>query len=192
MRNTTKILAAAVLTGLLIAGCNSGDQVAPAAQGTAAAPAPNATKPLPALDVPNGVEYPADAVATTDRAPMLIGDGASLGMKLDGVKAGTVKSAAVQIGNFKNTSDGKLKIKVCQADKCSEAEGDLSQSVDNRQFVLPLSAPVEIKEGQPVDVTVTRVGGTKPLAIWGYASETKATMANGKPGDRALRIGLIY
>ena len=89
--------------------------------------------------------------------------------------AGGISSVSVVIGNYDNTSDGDLTAKLCQNEQCETGSVDLAQSVDNHYLAIALEHPLKVSSDTPVTYTLTRVHGTKPMAIWTYAPGTHLT-----------------
>lgn len=108
-------------------------------------------------------------------------------------KQGTIAAFNVQIGNYHNTSDGTLVVKLCDGDVCSEGSASVDKSADNRYLGIPFQHPIDVAAGQTLHYSLTRTAGNNPLVVWTYASGTAMTTApNGVSEARALKIGLSY
>lgn len=110
---------------------------------------------------------------------------------------GNIRSIAISLGNYSNTSDGKLRVQICNEGHCSKGTRPLSDSADNSFFYIPLSATISVSSGAAAAITVTHEGGSKPVALWISAAlpDQKQNLVGpaGKPmaGD-ALNISFAY
>jgi hypothetical protein len=106
----------------------------------------------------------------------------------------TVNAFEVLIGTYGNSSRGTVKVQICQ-EGCREGTADLSGSKDNDFFLIPLSAPLQLKPGVPVKYTLTREVGENQMAVWSYPATDPATKLS-LPGHeavaRTLKIRLQY
>ncbi|WP_291493061.1 hypothetical protein, partial [Desulfurella sp.] len=113
----------------------------------------------------------------------------------DGIPQGTINQVSILQGNYFNTANGILKIKVCNNNKCSEGEQSLLQSKDNTFFAIPLDNPLTISKGQVI-ITIKHTNSTKPLAIWLYPNLInfpQIIKANGKEiNHKAAQISFNY
>lgn len=107
-------------------------------------------------------------------------------------KQGSVLAFDVQVGNYDNTADGTLAVKLCEGTACSEGSASIAQSSDNQYFEIPLDHAIDVTSGEQLHYTLTRTAGSKPLAIWTYADATATTMPDGSSEPRVPRIGLRY
>lgn len=112
-------------------------------------------------------------------------------------KAGTVQSVSVVIGNNLNTSDGKLAIKICQSGVCAEGSADLASSTDNAYFKVALAQPLAVIADAPVEYTLTKDGGSVPVAVYLFAAQegsgaTTNDLTSGAATPRLPQFGLEY
>ncbi|MEM3260749.1 MAG: hypothetical protein QXI95_02850, partial [Candidatus Micrarchaeaceae archaeon] len=98
-------------------------------------------------------------------------------------------------GNYNNTANGILKIKVCSNNNCSQGEKALSQSTDNSFFMVPLNKPLLISKA-PLVITMQHTGSTKPDAIWLWPPLKNfpqiITIDGKKLPDKAVQLNFIY
>lgn len=110
-------------------------------------------------------------------------------------RPGTATSFSVQIGNYSNTVDGSLVVKLCQKDVCKEGSADLTHSVDNRALEIALNEPLNVSTDEPITFTLTKTGGAKQVAVWTYAPDadlTELKVSNGTTLARAPNIALTF
>ncbi len=87
----------------------------------------------------------------------------------DGIPQGIINQVSILQGNYCNTANGILKVKVCSNNNCSQGERPLSQSKDNSFFAIPLAIPLNNPKGKVI-LTIEHINSTKPVAIWLYPS----------------------
>lgn len=85
-------------------------------------------------------------------------------------RAGVVRSLSVEIGNNLNTSDGQLSLKLCQAGVCETGSSPLAGSADNQYLKISLGKSLAIAANAQVEFTLTKDGGSVPVAVWTYAA----------------------
>lgn len=108
-------------------------------------------------------------------------------------RPGSIRAFDVQIGNYNNTSDGTLAVKLCVDDACSEGAASLAKSADNQYLEIPLQRSIDVRAGSVLHYSLTRTTGTRPLVVWAYSdAAAKTTMPNGENEQRVLKIGLRY
>jgi hypothetical protein len=177
------------LMPFLLAAC--GNQ--PSGTATSSSPA----VPSTAASRPAGSSSSAlvDVFATdlsTGRAVPLTATQAISGI-VDVKKQGSVLAFAVQVGNYDNTADGNLAVKLCEGTTCSGGAAPIANSSDNKYLEIPLGHAIVVVSGERLHYTLTRAAGSKSFAIWTYADATaKTTMPDGSSEPRVPRIGLRY
>lgn len=190
---STAILITAILSAAALSSCQKSVNVAttpeaPAA--TASAPAPAEIKDA-ATQVPGRTEIP---VPTQGAEPLLLGEGQTLVTQAKAPKAGAIRAAAVQIGNFEGTSDGALELKICQGETCRQGTANLAGSSDNEYLTITFDAPLDVAEGAAVDLSFKRAGGVKPFAVWSYAANAGSSLkvGDGAAIEKSLKLALDY
>jgi hypothetical protein len=165
---------------------------------------PDAADGNPSAAVEQGDKTGVDAQAKSVEVPL---DGSSthpetfaVGQEFNGefpapnASVLNVTAFEVLIGTYGNSSRGVVKARICQ-ETCSEGTADLSGSKDNDYFLIPLSAPLQLKPGVPVKYTLTREVGANQFAVWSYPAKDSATSLS-VPGQeavaRTLKIRLRY
>jgi hypothetical protein len=152
----------------------------------------------PAASVPNASQKNITYVPVggLTNKPLGLGAGHSVSASITVTKAGSVAAFAIFIGNYTNTSDGDLQVKLCQAETCSEGTSSLLKSKDNSYLVIPLKPELIVRENAgAVNFVLSRLGGNKPLVIWGYPpiDPTQAMKPDGgAPSGMAAKVGLLY
>ena len=110
-------------------------------------------------------------------------------------RSGAVASFSVQVGNYSNTADGSLAVKICQKDVCQTGSSDLSHSIDNHALEIVFGQPLNISTDTPVAFSLTKTDGIKPVAIWTYelnSNWTEMRVSNGMTLARAPNITLTF
>jgi hypothetical protein len=105
----------------------------------------------------------------SSNAPLPLQKGESLVGAI--VTPGTMRvdAVAVQIANGGGKADGGLKIRVCQADLCSNGESQLMGSQDNDFLSINLNPSMLINYGRgPLKYTITRESGVEQMSVWTY------------------------
>lgn len=137
------------------------------------------------------VEVSAGDIATGKAMQMAMAQ--TISGVIDIKKQGSVQAFGVQIGNYSNTSDGTLAVKLCEGPTCSEGSAPISKSSDNLEFEIPLTHAVDVAPGTPLRYTLTRTAGSKPFAIWTYSDANSTTvMPDGSSEPRIPKIELGY
>ncbi|WP_312283628.1 hypothetical protein, partial [Candidatus Igneacidithiobacillus taiwanensis] len=100
-------------------------------------------------------------------------------------------------GNYGNTANGNLAIKVCSVSHgCVAGSRPLSESRDNSVFSIPLAQSLPVKPGEALTITFSHVGGNRPEALWlwpqvpGHAQ--RITGPDGSLPGKALQLTLGY
>jgi len=109
--------------------------------------------------------------ASHGNTPLLLGNDASVTVKLNLPKKmqnnASVSAVSVFQGNYGNTANGNLTVKVCTGtNDCAIGARPLSQSSDNSSFSIPLKRPLQVKAGEALTITFTHIDSTKPEALW--------------------------
>ena len=109
----------------------------------------------------------------------------------------SVNGVGIFQGNYGNTANGNLAIKICSAAHgCVAGSRPLSESRDNSVFSIPLAHSLRVEPGEALTVTLSHVGGNRPEALWlwpqapGYAQRT--TGPQGPLSGKALQLSLEY
>jgi hypothetical protein len=190
---------AVVMVAFAVAGCTGGTEQAPPA---ATQPAPQPAEPVaatpaaPASQAPVVTLVPNKAIAVLGeqegKQPMPLVAGQSIAGSLAAPQQGQVVGFDIFIGNYRNTSDGTLEVKLCQAGVCQTGTGQLMPSRDNRYLTIPLASALMTAAG-PMEYTVAKVGGAKRVAVWTSPAEpAELTAADGAKVARAPLIRLRY
>lgn len=110
--------------------------------------------------------------------------------------AGEVSSVGLYQGNYGNTANGQMQVKICSGKACAVGSRPLSQSHDNTFFTVPLKTPLVVRPGQVVMLTITHQGGNKPEALWVWPTMTgypqNLVGPHGPLPGKGLRIALKY
>lgn len=149
-----------------------------------------APAPAPTADA-NVVEL---VPAQEGQQPLAVSAGQTVSGEFPVPKAGTLSAVSFFIGNYVNTSDGDLQVKICQAGKCSEGAAPIAGSQDNAYLDVKLSSPLPVAQGAAT-YDVTKSGGANVVALWTYApsgSMTSITTADGSSLPRIPRVALRY
>lgn len=77
----------------------------------------------------------------------------------------SINSVSVLIGNYKDQSDGLLKIQVCANGVCAFGERNLKESLDDQPFRIQLNQPITFSTGE-IQYEISHAGGRTPVAIW--------------------------
>lgn len=196
MKNSYVMLAVAVLLPLLSACGSQSSTGSVATSAAAAAPessrAATSAAPTPAAASSSSLlQLPVSNVATAK--PQVLTAGQSISGPVHGARAGKIVAFDVQVGNYGNTADGALTVRLCAGATCSEGTHSLSGSSDNKYFEIRLDHPVEVTAGRQLVYTLTRASGVRPLAIWIYAEPgSTMTLPDGGTDARTPKIGLRY
>ncbi len=101
-----------------------------------------------------------------------------VGTFIAGALAGTIRSVGVFQGNYRNSANGTLSARVCDAYGCTIGRRQLSRSSDNSVFTIPLDRTLRV-DGQPVSVTLTD-DGSIPDALYLYpGADPRVTLVQG-------------
>lgn len=152
---------------IALSACSSSDQ------GVTQANAPSATADLgrknphayngnrhQSLEVAQGKVLPAP------KAPVQLVANDQLNGTIQITQAGEIHSFDVLIGNYMNSSDGNLSVKVCAGSICSEGETHLTSSTDDKFLPINLTPHLALQIGQSLTYQIRKEGGSKPVAIW--------------------------
>ena len=108
---------------------------------------------------------------------------------------GTIVAVAVNQGNYDDTADGRLTVKVCDTLGCSSGTRRLFESQNNAFFDIPLDKPLLVGGGQ-LEISLSD-DGDKPDAIWSFPDSAPPIMTVARGTDQlpnthlslALRFG---
>ena len=108
---------------------------------------------------------------TSGNTPLVLGNNATAIVKFNipaNVKNNTlVSSVSVLQGNYGDTANGNLTVKVCtSSNDCSIGGRSLTQSSDNSSFSISLEGSLQVKAGEPITITFTHLDSTRPEAFW--------------------------
>lgn len=138
------------------------------------------------------VEIP---VSTTGGAtPLWLQQGQKISGELFSDRSGGIRAVDVFIGNGNNNSDGVLRLKVCEAEGCTDASRTLADSVDNAFLHFDLASPILVEKDQSIRYEFYWEQGQKPVAFWTYpkVSEGVTIQVNGMLGSLVPRFRLRY
>lgn len=125
--------------------------------------------------------------------PTILAAGQSMSGVIGVRKQGRILAFDVQIGNYQNTSDGRLAVKLCDGNMCSGGSASISNSADNQYLEIPLDHSLDTTVGRPLTYTLTRTIGAYTLAVWTYHDPATTTaMPDGTNQQRVPKIGLRY
>lgn len=148
----------------------------------------------PDIDVP-GPTAKSPAPAEQNKAIDLT-SGQALSYKIESFSAGEISSVKVFIGNYMNTSDGSMQVKLCQLERCTITTVPLAGSKDNEYLsVVFTSALPVVDDGHPLNVELSKLGGKIPLAVWGYptgAMSAQLMREDGKPTGFSPKLEIGY
>lgn len=173
----------------IIGACSSGQQGLDGKSGALSVPAQSGTNAAQ-----DHIAYV--PVGGPTNKPLGLGAGHSVSASFTATKFGSVSAVAIFIGNYANTSDGELQVKLCQAEVCSTGASSLLSSRDNTYFRIPLKSTLTVrKDGGPINFVLSRLGGSKPFVIWGYPATDPAQamkFENGASSGKAAKVGLVF
>lgn len=170
---------------------------APETPPAAAAPAvPENAATLPQVTEPEGAVRVESMESVAGAMPLRIADGRTMQGTLRASRDGSVPVAGVQIGNYKNQSDGTLFLKLCRGDDCRESEASVVGSKDNDYVLFNVQPAISVTKGDEFRFEIRRSPGTHmPVALRTYNATADATAlldAEGEAQPRAVRIALYY
>ncbi|MDA8151234.1 MAG: YfhO family protein [Acidithiobacillus sp.] len=137
--------------------------------------------------------------ASNTPLPLLAGQSAEIAFAVPtGWKSKeSVNGVGIFQGNYGNTANGNLAIKICSAAHgCVAGSRPLSESRDNSVFSIPLAHSLRVEPGEALTITLSHVGGNRPEALWlwpqapGYAQ--RITGPQGPLSGKALQLSLEY
>lgn len=154
-----------ILLALSVTACGMNEP--PAQPSEPAAPA--AQQPSPDATAHPGIRLVKSDAAPGKGKPMVLNANQSLSGSLDAGDSGQLEAFGVRIGNYRNSADGSLSLKLCVDGACQSALMPLTGSRDNDFLVFQLPEPVTLTGTQSVDYTLTRsADATNRLAVWAY------------------------
>lgn len=138
---------------------------------------------------------------TRDNTPLALGPGesgeVSFDVPEDANLQGGLRAIGVFQGNYGYTTNGALAVKVCTViNICVTGSRPLSESVNNSVFSIPLKRPLQVNPEEPLNITFSHVGGSKPEALWLWPQapgfyQIVTGPAGSFPG-KALQLSLEY
>ena len=87
-----------------------------------------------------------------------------------------IDALGVLIGNYAQTSDGALVVRLCVANQCATASVDLASSRDNAVLWAPLDQPLNAPEGSVLSFSILHQGGVKPVALWESPTDSSQSL----------------
>lgn len=138
------------------------------------------------------------AAGKSGSRPLALGPGqqAEAAFRAPAHAAGPVASVGIDIGNYFDTADGSLAVRLCDATGCAAGSRALAGSEDDRFFFVPLGKAREYTPGAPLRLAIRHVGGTRPVALWLWPAVEGAGQAlrgpAGKLAGKALRLAFRY
>lgn len=188
-----RLIACVAATSLLLAACSRDDQPAKS-QVDVSAPMTDAgtPAPAPAAAIDSGL---IELVTAQDgQQPLAMSAGQTVSGEFVAPKAGKLTAVSLFIGNYVSTSDGELKVEICQSSKCADGTADVAGSQDNAYLEIKLAHELELTSGAAT-YRVTKIGGANVVAMWTYPPNdtmTSIKSADGSSLPRAPRIALRY
>ncbi len=88
-----------------------------------------------------------------------------------------IRDAFLLIGTYGGQSDGSLRARLCQGDRCVEATADLSQAADNHFLSLQFASTFQFAQGNDLKITLRKEGGQHPVALWTHPTPPPASLA---------------
>jgi hypothetical protein len=151
---------------------------------------------LPQVAEPEGAVRVESMESVAGSTPLRIADGRVMQGTLRISRDGSVPVVGVQIGNYRNQSDGNVFLKLCKGQNCVESEASVVGSKDNAYLLFNFQPPISVTNGDEFRFEIHRGGGTRmPLALRTYdaTSDAMAVLAaEGEAAPRAVRIALYY
>jgi len=116
-----------------------------------------------------GIRVEHSAVAPGKGKAMVLTANQSVSGSLDSGNGGQLEALGVRMGNYRNSADGSLSLKLCVEGACQEALMPLAGSKDNDFLVFELPQPIVLAKAQKIDYILTRSGdATNRVAVWAY------------------------
>lgn len=150
---------------------------------------------LPSVAVPAGdpVNLPA---GEGENAPLVIDVGQTVIGSAAAPRDGQVLAVDVFVGNYVDTSDGTLSLKLCSNGICRIGSGSLLSSVDNSMFTIILEESLPVSEKSQLTYEFTKQDGAVPIVIWTYpvltSGENQIQYKDGDTLGRSPKITLHY
>lgn len=120
----------------------------------------------------------------TGNIPLALSAGQQVRGLCRATQIGSISEIGIFIGNYNNTSNGKLHVKLSNGQNESvEGEGDLKASQDNAYFYIHLNHTIEIKKGEQIQFQFEKEDGNKPVALWLWptnSENSQQVLYNGK------------
>ncbi|MGZ8189487.1 MAG: hypothetical protein ACXWTN_12075, partial [Methylosarcina sp.] len=141
----------------------------------------------------NRVEIPVNVKSTA--IPIVLQQNQSAAGEFIWNGVGHISGVDVFIGNFFNSADGVLTLKLCNLNKCTSARRNLTESVDNEFLHFKPDQPLEINQQEPVRFEFELREGSHPVAVWTY-KKTPSTpvtfVKDGQPMPSVPRFRIRY
>lgn len=175
---------------------NDDAATAPETPAAVAPAAPDPVATLPQVTEPEGGSRVESMESVAGGVPLRIADGRIMQGTLRVSRDGSVPVAGVQIGNYRNQSDGTLFLKLCRGEECRESEASVVGSKDNDYLLFNVQPAISVSTGDEFRFEIRRSPDTRmPLALRTYDATADATAVLDAVGDaqpRAVRIALYY
>jgi hypothetical protein len=97
--------------------------------------------------------------------PLRLSEVPGIRIELGAVPVGRVSAIGIFQGNYTGTADGRLELKVCSGKACAEGRRALSESPNNRFFVIKLNRPLLVLDGK-VSIAARQTGAAVSDAVW--------------------------
>ncbi|MHB1664287.1 MAG: hypothetical protein ACYCT7_03350 [bacterium] len=119
---------------------------------------------------------PSTQVATTGNIPLplLSGQSATGVIPATMISQKVIYKVGVFQGNYGDTANGIMQVKICSANSCASGNAKLSTSHDNTVFWIQLQTPLIIRAHGPLYYRFTHLSGNKPDALWVWPVATNA------------------
>lgn len=105
-----------------------------------------------------------------------------------------ISEVGVFQGNYGDTANGIMRVKVCSLRSCASGNAGISTSHDNAVFWIKLHNPLIIRAHKPLYYRFTHLNGSKPDALWVWPATSNAQQnLKGPSGDiqGGLQIHLL-
>jgi hypothetical protein len=97
--------------------------------------------------------------------PFRLSEVPGIRIELGAVPVGRATAVGIFQGNYTGTADGRLAVRVCSGSACAEGQRALSESNDNRFFVIKLNRPLVVLDGT-VSIAARQTGAAVSDAVW--------------------------
>ena len=100
-----------------------------------------------------------------------------------------IKSISLMIGNFGNTANGSIKVEICSDGLCEFGSRNLSESIDNSDFLISFENPLKAGNGA-LSINILKEGGDKKVAIWSGQLDPSSNSGGllGRPSNTPVKL----